>query len=140
MIGGTGKRVLLKLVARHANMWNASAGAEVMRELVDTIARHAESIRRDPVEIEKTVMMPLCYRAPKPREDFVCGLIANMRQTTPEAARAQIMIGGKDECLATVERYRRVGVTHFIFMTFAPFFLDEMQAFAEEVMPAARRV
>jgi hypothetical protein len=29
-------------------------------------------------------------------------------------------------------------VTHFIFMSFAPYNADEMQAFAEEVMPAVR--
>ena len=40
--------------------------------------------------------------------------------------------------LAEVERYTKAGVTHFIFMTFAPFFLDEIQGFAEEVIPAVR--
>ena len=138
MIGGTGKRVLLRLVAQYADMWNASAGAEVMKEYVDVIARHGEKVRRDPTRIEKTVLMPLCYRAAKQREEFVCGLIANMRQTTPETARRQIMIGSKDECLGTIERYRAIGVTHFIFMTFAPYFVDEMQGFAEEVIPALR--
>ena len=48
------------------------------------------------------------------------------------------MIGDKQECLDTIERYRRVGVTHFIFMLFAPYYEDEIQRFAEEVMPAAR--
>ena len=47
---------------------------------------------------------------------------------TPEEARRRIMIGGKEECLDTIERYRRVGVTHFIFMTFAPYNEDEIQA------------
>ncbi len=138
MIGGTGKRVLLKLVAKYADMWNASASAEAMRDYVDLIVRHAEAVGRDPATIEKTVMLPLCYRAAPEREAFMCQLIANMRQTTPERARPQIMIGGKDECLGTVERYRAAGVTHFIFMTFAPYFVDEMQAFAEEVIPAVR--
>lgn len=49
------------------------------------------------------------------------------------------MIGGKDECLETVARYQRAGVTHFIFMNFAPYFVDQIQAFAEEVIPATRR-
>ena len=40
----------------------------------------------------------------------------------------------------TVARYKKVGVTHFIFMLFTPYFVDELQAFAEEVIPAARRV
>ena len=61
-----------------------------------------------------------------------------MRQTTPEEAREQIMIGDKQECLDTVERYIKAGVTHFIFMMFAPYFVDEIQAFAEEVIPAVR--
>ena len=65
--------------------------------------------------------------------------MANMRQTTLEAVRKDIMIGGKDECFATLERFAKGGVTHFIFMTFEPYFVDEMQAFAEEVMPVARR-
>jgi alkanesulfonate monooxygenase SsuD/methylene tetrahydromethanopterin reductase-like flavin-dependent oxidoreductase (luciferase family) len=84
-------------------------------------------------------MLPLCYRAAPEREQFMCHLVANMRQTSPELARGQIMIGGKEECLDTVARYRTAGVTHFIFMIFAPYFADEIQAFAEEVMPAARR-
>jgi F420-dependent oxidoreductase-like protein len=139
MIGGTGEKVLLRLVATHADMWNASASAERMRELIDVIRRHGDAVRRDTGRIEKTVLMPLCYRAAPEREQFVCQLMASMRQTTAEAARGQIMIGGKQECLDTVERYAKAGVTHFIFMLFTPYFVDEIQAFAEEVIPAARR-
>ena len=138
MIGGSGKQVLLRIVAKHADMWNSSADAETMGELIDVIRRHGDAVGRDTERIEKTVMLPLCYNAASAREDFMCGLIANMRQTTPEVARRQIMIGGKHECLDTVERYVKVGVTHFIFMVFAPFFLDEIQGFAEEVMPEFR--
>jgi alkanesulfonate monooxygenase SsuD/methylene tetrahydromethanopterin reductase-like flavin-dependent oxidoreductase (luciferase family) len=138
MIGGTGQKVLLRLVARHADMWNASASAEKMRELIDVIRRHGDAVKRDPEAIEKTVMLPLCYRAGAEREQFVCQLVAGMRGTTPEDARRQIMIGGREECLGTVERYRSAGVTHFIFMTFAPYFVDEIEQFAAEVMPDFR--
>jgi alkanesulfonate monooxygenase SsuD/methylene tetrahydromethanopterin reductase-like flavin-dependent oxidoreductase (luciferase family) len=138
LIGGTGQRVLLRLVARHADMWNASTSAEEMRTLIDVIARHGDTLGRDTSRIEKTVMLPLCYRAAAPREEFMCRVVASMRQTTPGSARGQIMIGTKQECLDTVERYVAAGVTHFIFMIFAPYFLDEIQAFAEEVIPSAR--
>lgn len=138
LIGGTGKKVLLKLVAKHADMWNAAAGAEQMREYIEIIDRHGEALKRDTTAIEKTVMMPLCYKADAEREQFVCQLMAGMRQLSPEAARKLVMIGDKQECLDTVERYSKAGVTHFIFMTFAPYHLDEIQAFAEEVIPAAR--
>jgi alkanesulfonate monooxygenase SsuD/methylene tetrahydromethanopterin reductase-like flavin-dependent oxidoreductase (luciferase family) len=131
--------VLLKLVAKHADMWNAFASAERMGELIDIIRRHGETVRRDTDRIEKTLMLPLCYRAPA-REPGSCQMVAMMRQCTPEQARAQIMIGDTQECLDTVARYAEVGVTHFIFMLTPPYHRDELQAFAENVIPAARRM
>src|SRR5512147_373652 len=68
MIGGTGEKVLLKIVAKHADMWNASAGAERMKALIDIIKRHGDTVGRDTGAIEKTVMMPLCYKAAPERE------------------------------------------------------------------------
>src|SRR5207249_6342143 len=131
-------RSLLRIVARYADMWNAGASPDEMRALIEVIARHGERVGRDPAKIEKTVLLPLCYRAAPEREQFVCQVMASMRRTTPEQARGQTMIGQKQECLDTVERYARAGVTHFIFMLFMPFFEDEIQAFAEEVIPAFR--
>lgn len=139
MIGGTGKKVLLKIVAKHANMWNANGSAETMRELIEIIRRHGDNVGRDTAAIEKTAMMPLCYKAALPRQEFMCNLVAHMSQKSPEEARRQIMIGNKQECFDTIERYRKAGVTHFIFMIFAPYFVDEIQAFAEEVIPTFRR-
>jgi F420-dependent oxidoreductase-like protein len=140
MIGGTGEKVLLRIVAQYADMWNASASPARMSALIDVIRRHGDRVRRDTdAAIEKTVLMPFCYRASPEREQFMCRLAAQMRQTTPELVRKEIMIGGKEECLETVDRFVRAGVTHFIFMTFTPYFTDELQGFAEEVLPAARR-
>jgi alkanesulfonate monooxygenase SsuD/methylene tetrahydromethanopterin reductase-like flavin-dependent oxidoreductase (luciferase family) len=82
--------------------------------------------------------MPLCYRSTKEREEFVMQLVARMEGSTPDVARRRIMIGGKEECFDAIDRYVSAGVTHFIFMTFVPYNLDEIQRFAEEVMPAAR--
>jgi len=83
-------------------------------------------------------MMALCYRAPKEREENVAQLLAAIGQTTPELARKQAMIGSRNECLDTIERYTKAGITHFIFMLFSPFYLDDLQSFAEEVIPQVR--
>jgi F420-dependent oxidoreductase-like protein len=138
MIGGTGEKVLLRLVARHADMWNAFESAERMGELIEILRRHADAEKRDADAIEKSVMIPLAYNAGREREEFVCALVAGMSQTSPDEARSRIMIGGKQECLDTIERYRGAGITHFIFMLFAPYFMEDLQGFAEEVMPAVR--
>jgi F420-dependent oxidoreductase-like protein len=139
LIGGTGERVLLKLVAKHADMYNASAGADRMRHLIEVIGRHGDAVKRDTAAIEHTVMIPLAYKADPERQQFMCNLVAGMRGTSPDEARKGIMIGDQAECLDTIERYRRVGVTHFIFMLFQPIREEEIQAFAEEVIPAVRR-
>ena len=138
MIGGTGEKVLLKIVAKHADMWNTGAHADRMRHLIEVIDRHGEAVRRDTSAIEKTVLMPLCYRASKDREQFVMSLIAGMENSDPQTARKRIMIGDKQECFDTIDRYAKAGVTHFIFMTFVPYNEGEIQRFAEEVIPAAR--
>ena len=112
--------------------------ASVMKRLGAVIDRHGEAVGRDTRAIERTIMLPLCYTENVDRQSMVCNVMALTRQATPDAVREQIMLGSKQQCLDTVERYTKVGVTHFIFMMFAPYFLDEVQAFAEEVVPAFR--
>lgn len=138
MIGGSGEKVLLRIVAEHADMWNTSGDAARLGHLVDVIRRHGDAVGRDTAQIEKTVMMPMCYGGGSEREKFMVQLIAGMQQCTPDEARRRIMMGSRDECLETVARYGKAGVTHFIFMAFQPVFPDELQAFAEDVAPAAR--
>jgi alkanesulfonate monooxygenase SsuD/methylene tetrahydromethanopterin reductase-like flavin-dependent oxidoreductase (luciferase family) len=65
-------------------------------------------------------------------------LAATLGRTSPEEARKQMLIGGAQECLDTIEKYSKVGVTHFMFASAAPFELDEIRGFAEEVIPQTR--
>lgn len=141
MIGGRGEKSLLKIVAKHADLWNTMfANPAEMRRLIDVIERHGDTVGRDTDEIEKTIMLPLCYRAPKDREQMISGVVAATAQIKPEQTRDRIMIGGRDECLEKIEAYSQVGVTHFIFSLRWPILLeDEFQAFAEEVIPAVAR-
>ncbi len=134
MIGGTGRKVLLKLVAQHADMWNANKTPDEMGELIEVIRRHGDAVGRDTAAIENTVMMPIGYKAAKDKADFLCAVTAGMLETTPEKARSAIMLGDKQQCLDTIERYQRVGVTHFIFMLLAPYDLGEIEGFAADVM------
>ncbi|HUA32816.1 MAG TPA: TIGR03560 family F420-dependent LLM class oxidoreductase [Candidatus Binataceae bacterium] len=140
MIGGHGEKVLLKLVAKHADMWNmTNADAGEMKRLIGTIERHGDTVGRNTDEIEKTLMLALCYKAPKQREETLTSLIAMMAQTTPEKARDRIIIGSKQECIDKLEGFIKAGVTHFIFMHSPPLSDEnDIQAFAEDVAPQFR--
>jgi alkanesulfonate monooxygenase SsuD/methylene tetrahydromethanopterin reductase-like flavin-dependent oxidoreductase (luciferase family) len=102
------------------------------------IERHGDTVGRDTDQIEKTIMMGLTYRASAEREKTALGRISAISGSTPEEARRQMMIGSREECLETIDRYLRVGVTHFILTLPRPYYLDEVQRFAEEVIPAVR--
>jgi alkanesulfonate monooxygenase SsuD/methylene tetrahydromethanopterin reductase-like flavin-dependent oxidoreductase (luciferase family) len=82
----------------------------------------------------------MSYNPPKPRAEMLTGLVAMMAQTTPEKARDRMVIGNKQECIDKIEVFIKAGVTHFIFMGVWPMIVDdEVQAFAEEVIPAFRK-
>jgi F420-dependent oxidoreductase-like protein len=58
LIGGTGERKTLRLVAQYADAWNGSfQTVEEAAHKLDVLRRHCEAVGRDPAEIQKTVMM-----------------------------------------------------------------------------------
>lgn len=55
MIGGSGRKVTLRLVAQHADSWNCFGPPENVRELCGVLDEWCEKVGRDPAEIERTV-------------------------------------------------------------------------------------
>ena len=135
MVAGMGEKVLLKIVARHADMWNGGGTPERMKRAVEIIARHAEAAGRDTGAIEKTVIIPLCYGMPAEAEAAVASAMAGVMQTSAEEARKGMVIGSGEQCLDKIQLYVEAGITHFIFLV-TPFNVeDEFQRFAEDIIP-----
>jgi probable F420-dependent oxidoreductase len=55
MIGGSGRKVTLRLVAEHAHMWNSFGPPENFAELNGVLNDWCERVGRNPSEIERTV-------------------------------------------------------------------------------------
>ena len=73
MIGGSGEKKTLRLVARYADACNLfGAETEVVKHKLDVLARHCETEDRDPESIEKTIIT-----GTDPLND-VDGFLANM--------------------------------------------------------------
>lgn len=138
MIAGQGEKVLLRIVAEHADMWNTQGSPERMKHLIDRMRAHGDKIGRDTNEIEKTVAIVLCYEASREREEQTQKFAAILGRTSPEDARKQMIIGRKQECLDKIEQYVNAGVTHFILVSLRPFEVEEVTAFAEDVIATVR--
>jgi len=55
MIGGSGEKVTLKLVARHAKLWHTFADPETYEHKAQVLAEHCERAGRDPGTIERVI-------------------------------------------------------------------------------------
>jgi alkanesulfonate monooxygenase SsuD/methylene tetrahydromethanopterin reductase-like flavin-dependent oxidoreductase (luciferase family) len=56
MIGGSGERKTLRLVAQYADACNIFGGPEDIAHKLDVLRRHCDAVGRDPNEIEVTAM------------------------------------------------------------------------------------
>ena len=56
MIGGTGERKTLRLVAQYADACNIFGGADEVAQKLDVLRRHCDALGRDPDDIEVTAM------------------------------------------------------------------------------------
>lgn len=57
MIGGGGEKVTLRLVARHAHLWNGFGPPEEFARKNAILDEHCRHVGRDPAEVERTVLL-----------------------------------------------------------------------------------
>ena len=53
MIGGSGEKVTLRLVAEHADLWHSFGDAETYNHKSEVLAGHCADVGRDPAEIDR---------------------------------------------------------------------------------------
>lgn len=89
LIGGSGERRTLRIVARDADLWNGEGDPDTFARKNAILDAHCAEIGRDPTEIRRTVgVPPICIR--DSREGAVRALAAILAQHggTPADARA----------------------------------------------------
>ena len=62
LVGGTGRRKTLRIVAERADAWNASCTVDEARDMLAALEKHAAAAGRDLATLEKTVSFPLILR------------------------------------------------------------------------------
>jgi F420-dependent oxidoreductase-like protein len=108
VIGGSGEQLTLRVVARHADVWNFTGGpAEELTRKAGILREHCAAVGRDPAEIALSVQLVVDY-----------GDLA----ATAEA----------------LQRYVDAGATHLILNLRPPFPEGIVERLAEEVVPRVR--
>ncbi|WP_207592459.1 LLM class flavin-dependent oxidoreductase [Halomontanus rarus] len=148
LVGGQGEQVTLKLVAKHADVWNTdvfNGDTETLAHKIGVIEDHCETVGRDPDEIEYSWDgHVICTRDEEKLEDLIDLMTPIQFEEeyqdqapieTVEDAREYFVMGTPEECAEAIERRIDVGVTKF-----QGWFIDfpdtsGMELFADEVIP-----
>lgn len=141
MIGGTGEKLTLPLVAKYAGLWNAGGlGIEVLGRKIAILEECCDRIGRDGSEIEKTYLIPLYLRSNPSEVERLLAQIPQVQTLSIEQMRAMILAGDVAAVQRQVQAYLDVGITHIIIALRRPGFYDRegLRLFAKEVMPAFR--
>ncbi len=139
-IGGKGPKVLLRLVAEHADVWNYNGSLGEFAATIDILKGHCGNVGRDFDEIRITAMSAgLAYDSEAELDDFFARI-------EPQRFRREKFLdnvackGSREQCTEYLRSWQEAGCDEMIF-----FFQDiattgdggsQAERFWEEVLPA----
>jgi len=120
LVGGSGPRKTLPIVARYADAWNTNGYLDDVRVKLANLERQCEQVGRDPAGIEKTVSFPIVIRDnPAAAEAAFSELLAS--NGTPDAGNVPNLLGSPDQIAAEIAPYRELGFSTVIVRLPAPY-------------------
>ncbi len=76
LVGGSGPRKTLRIVAERADAWNTDGTLDQARERVRILEEHCQAVGRDPSTIERTLSFPIVIRDRREDAEAAFGRIA----------------------------------------------------------------
>jgi len=141
LVGGTGEKVLMGIVARHADIWNNMAIAQhQLGHKVDALRRRCDEEGRDFDDLQVSQQ---CVVVIAESEDEARTSLAKAQKVYGGHMGAHLeehgIWGTPERVVECLERHRRLGCTGFVIEFFGKDTRVPAQLFAERVMPALRR-
>ena len=119
MVGGSGEKYLLKVVAKHANRYNLFFGSpNEMKRKISILKEYCSSFGRNHEEdIEYSVVLPCIIRESEDEIDDVLAQTKSKDKNVEQYSQYLvdgIMIGIHEKILQGIRKYLDIGVRHFI--------------------------
>jgi alkanesulfonate monooxygenase SsuD/methylene tetrahydromethanopterin reductase-like flavin-dependent oxidoreductase (luciferase family) len=135
LIGGSGEKRTLRIVAEHADVWNTGLHEiETFRHKLDVLGRHCEDVGRDPGEIRKS----LTFRAVLAEDE--AALRARRRELAPTLALEEpdFLFLTPQQCVERILPFAELGAGDFVLSAYTPYDWRTLELLAGEVAPALR--
>jgi alkanesulfonate monooxygenase SsuD/methylene tetrahydromethanopterin reductase-like flavin-dependent oxidoreductase (luciferase family) len=141
MIGGSGERVTLRIVAKHADHWNVWGGPNVLTRKSRILEEHCAKVGRNSGEIIRSVNMALLITNSKADIDHLAQTVASRLGTHAEDARDTCLAGTPDEIREQLRQLKAAGATTLFIPTFFRPLAElgpDMDTFIEDIAPEFR--
>jgi F420-dependent oxidoreductase-like protein len=115
MIGGGGEQRTLKLVAQYGDMCNIFGDVATVRHKMDVLARHCETVGRDPSTIIKTRLGSLIIRKTDAEAERLFEQVLNRPGIDRERMRVTFTVGGPDRVAEQAQQFLDAGLDGLIF-------------------------
>jgi alkanesulfonate monooxygenase SsuD/methylene tetrahydromethanopterin reductase-like flavin-dependent oxidoreductase (luciferase family) len=137
MIGGSGEKLTLKMVAKYADEWNAFGTPDEVRHKIEVLRRHCEDVGRNPAEIEFTLGIKATIRDSEADADRVWkAAMEHNRTPLADVADDQTFWNGTAEQLAEkLAPYVELGFHTVISEQPAPYDTETLERLIGEVKP-----
>jgi probable F420-dependent oxidoreductase len=140
LIGGGGEKVLMGIVARHADIWNNLAVHQgVLGEKIDVLRRRCEKERRDydEITVSQQTLVVIAETEDGARE-AMAKAVKIYGGHMGGGLEAHGIWGTPERVVERIERHRALGCTHFVIEFFGRDTREPARLFAERVVPAFR--
>jgi F420-dependent oxidoreductase-like protein len=140
LVGGGGERVLMRIAARHADVWNNMAVFQPqLARKVEALKRRCDEVGRDFEEIEVSQQ---CVVVIAPDHEAAVAQLEKAKKIYGGHMGGSLaehgIWGSPDEVIEKIERHRALGCTHFPIEFFGRDTREPARLFAERVLPAFR--
>ena len=137
VIGGSGERRTLRIVAEHGDIWNTFYGdLDHYRHLLDVLASHCADVGRDPADVRKS----LTFRAVLDEDEGAARerAAALYGDPPPERLQKMMIVGTPDQAVEQLRPYADLGVGDFLLGQLVPLDPQTIELVAESVAPALK--
>jgi len=138
-LGGMGEKRLLRMVAKYADGWNVPfIGPDIFAAKNQVLDRWCDKERRDPKTVLRTVNLGLAIgRRPAEADQKRAALQAQFGAALP-FLEPGMLVGTPPQVVDRIGEYVTGGAEWIIVALRAPFDVEGLQVFIDEVMPAFR--
>ena len=138
MIGGSGEKLMLRVIAKRADIWNTFGSPQLFRHKIEVLREHCAAVDRNFDDIEVSWAGAALVTDSRDEKDELLRRFAAAFGITPEQYEIGALVGSASEVRDRIAQFIDVGVTHFIPIANTPFNHESIRRFAEEVIPAFR--